>query len=169
MRYIELTQGYKTLVDDEDYELVASYKWYVRKSTHTNYAQRKADLRSSKTSVHRLLMNAKKGEFIDHINMNGLDNRRCNLRKCSKAQNSMNIKKYKNKASRYKGVTYCKATLKWRAIIGFKGKSKCLGRYVNEIDAARAYNLKAAELFGEFARINDLTANDSLTNDPCDN
>ena len=92
---------------------------------------------------------------IDHINDNGLDNRRSNLRICSQSQNLMNCRKPKTLfSSKYKGVSWVQKHKRWKVSIAFKGKRKYIGHFLSEIDAAKAYNKAAEKYFGEFARLN---------------
>jgi len=110
--------------------------------------------------MHRLITNAKPGEIIDHINRNSLDNRKCNLRKCSNSQNQWNTVKQKNNKSGFKGVYWNKEKEKWQAQISFgkdavgKQVTFYLGRFDNVLEAAAAYDKKAKELHGKFARLN---------------
>lgn len=108
--------------------------------------------------AHRLAYLYVNGEWpsheIDHINRKKDDNRWVNLRECTHAQNTRNSEKSKNNTSGYKGVCWNKRAKKWQAAICFKGKVKGLGHYNNKQDAAKAYNDKAKELFGEFAYLN---------------
>jgi hypothetical protein len=91
---------------------------------------------------------------VDHINGNGLDNRRENLRICSQALNCANAKKTKGKTSRFKGVFWNRQSKKWCAQIGNKKRNHIIGYFNSEARAAQAYNRKAKEFFGEFARLN---------------
>ena len=95
MKQIPLTKNKFTLVDDEDYELVNKYNWYFG----AGYARS-----MEKILMHRLIMKAKKGQMIDHIDGNGLNNQRSNLRFCTHSQNMANKKGFKNTSSKYKGV-----------------------------------------------------------------
>jgi hypothetical protein len=88
---IELTQGYITLVDDEDFEELNKHSWYIKRSANIVYAMSK--INKKPTLMHRLLMKFPEGMCVDHINHNGIDNRKCNLRICTVAQNAMNTKK----------------------------------------------------------------------------
>lgn len=148
-----------TMVDDEDYEEHNQWKWqysgsecrkfYVRRTIHTpnkKYAVKK---------LHREIMKPKGLETIDHINGDTLDNRKCNLRICSRAENSMNLNKCKRKTSSiYKGVHWNRQKSKWKSVINKDRKVHHIGFFNNEKEGALAYNEKAKELFGEFARLN---------------
>jgi len=104
--------------------------------------------------MHRLILKAQKGQQVDHINGNGLDNRKDNLRFCTSSQNYQNSRKRKNCSSKYKGVWWHKQSKKWQTGIVLNYKNYHLGYFTNEIEAAKAYDLTAAEFFGEFARLN---------------
>jgi len=95
---------------------------------------------------------------VDHINGDRLDNRRANLRIVTKQQNRQNIGKqsHREMTSRYKGVVQHPKTLRWRAIVKTGGKQRHLGYFATEHEAALAYNTAARELFGEFARLNEV-------------
>lgn len=149
MKVIPLTQGKSAIVDDEDYELVSRYKWYANKSGNVWYAR---TMDGGKTILmHWLIMG---GKHIDHINGNGLDNRRENLRFATSSQQAMNRPSHRGSTSRYKGVSWDSARGKWLATIG--KPSVHLGYFKNEQDAARAYNEDAVKRFGEFARLNEI-------------
>ena len=154
---IPLTQGKTALIDVEDYELVSQYKWHTKEDDDRLYALHTINLSNGRVtgiSMHRLILNAKNGEKVDHINGNGLNNRRCNLRIVTDSQNSMNRRKYKNSTSKYKGVSWYKRYNKWLSCIESNKKNLTLGYFLKEEDAARAYDKKAKELFGEYARLN---------------
>lgn len=157
MREIPLTQGMVALVDDEDYESVNEYKWcawHDDARTRVWYAVSWVDGRLTK--MHQLILNRPIGRDIDHRNSNGLDNRRANLRLCTRSQNLANMEKRRgNTSSRYKGVNFHKHTGKWRAEIG-SGSGKYIGVFATEEDAARAYNEAARKLWGEFALLNEV-------------
>ncbi|HDY66674.1 hypothetical protein LCGC14_1993850 [marine sediment metagenome] len=159
MKKIPLTQGKFALVDD-DWAWLDYFNWYLSISGRTEYAR--SDLRVKDKRVvlrmHRIVINAQKGQIVDHINSNGLDNRTENLRLCTNSQNFQNSRKQKNCSSKYKGVYEVKKAKrkKWRTMICSpnKGKSRHVGSYSTEIEAALAYDIMAKELFGEFARLN---------------
>jgi hypothetical protein len=156
MKEIQVTQGFIALVDDEDFEYLNQFKWHIKKDRSTNYATTniKHDGGYKTITMHRFILDAIKGVQVDHINHNGLDNQKHNLRLCSNSQNQMNRGYYRNCTSKYKGVSFYKKTKKWKAYIKINGKRINLGYYHCEIDAAKKYNDKAVELFGEFAFIN---------------
>ena len=152
VRFIELTWGKYAIVDAEDYDRLNSYKWCAVKEGCSWYA--KTFRRDGfPLPMHRLITDAPKGLFVDHINHNGLDNRKQNLRLCTRAQNNLNQRPY-GKTSRYKGVSRYKRTNRYIAAICYQGKRFHLGYFKDEIDAAKAYDKKARELFGEFAYLN---------------
>lgn len=152
LKEIKLTQGQVAIIDDEDYELISQYKWYAHRCGHTFYA-RTNKTKKEKLSMHSLILAAQKGQEIDHINHNGLDNRRENLRFCTKQHNNANQIKTRG-TSRFKGVYWNKTKKKWQAGIEFNSKGFYLGRFCSEEEAARAYDKKALELYGEFACLN---------------
>lgn len=154
MKKIVLTKGQYAIVDDEDFEYLNQWKWFASKDHNTFYANR----RHGKTimQMHRLLMKPKKYEVVDHINRNGLDNRRINLRICSSKENIRSAPKHKKKTSQFKGVHLPSGRNKWRVGIRVDGKRKFVGTFFSEIDAAKAYNNAAKKYFGRFAFLNDI-------------
>jgi len=156
VKLIPLTQGKFAIVDAEDYDRLVKYKWHTNQDGNNFYAYTFLSKGNKKKRVfmHRLIMNAPKGLFIDHIDGNGLNNRKCNLRLCTPAQNVQNSRPRSNTSSKYKGVFWNKTNKKWIATI-HKGDNRIyLGGFDDEIEAALAYDRKAAELFGEFAYLN---------------
>ena len=157
---IQLTQGKVALVDDEDFEYLNQWKWYVQKWNVGYYAVR--NVRNNKKyigyqSMHRLLSNNNNKSLItDHVNGNTLDNRKSNLRICSFSDNNKNRKISKNNSTGYKGVVYDKRNKKFIAKIGLNKKQIYLGYYIDPIDAARAYNAAALKYHGEFAHLNKI-------------
>jgi len=158
MAEVELTQGKVALVDDEDLEWLSQWKWHAHQGGGTFYAARHTP-RDPKTGeqstvyMHRVVLDAELGTQVDHINANGLDNQRANLRLCSNAQNHMNQRK-RYGTSQWKGVSWQKQHAKWRADIKLNGKKIHLGYSNDEADAARAYDDRARVLFGQYARLN---------------
>lgn len=106
--------------------------------------------------LHRVIMNAKEGEVVDHINGNKLDNRRKNLRICTNSENVRFQKRHKNNTSGFKGVSWSKGMKKWEARIMVDRKSIVGGYFSNRLDAAKEYNRLATKFFGEYAMINNL-------------
>lgn len=155
---IPLSQGKIAIVDAEDYELVRGYTWCATHKGNNFYAvthtSRAGGKKSHSVYLHRLLMNPPRGQEVDHINGDSLDNRRCNLRLATKAQNQHNMRIREGGTSKYKGVQWRKDRHKWGARIHYHGKTIILGVFTDEVVAARAYDAKARELFGEFARCN---------------
>lgn len=152
---IDLSQGKTALIDEDDYDKVSQYVWHAHKSTDNAFYARCTKDRVY-LYMHRLIMDAKDGYSVDHINGNRLDNRKSNLRICSHAQNLANRPKQANNKSGFKGVIFDKSRNKWRSEIRVDGKSYYLGRFDDKIDAAVAYNEKAIELLGEFAHLNEI-------------
>ena len=109
-----------------------------------------------KKIMHRLLINTPNGMEIDHIDNNGLNNQKSNLRIVTHHQNIMNKSKRKNGSSIFRGVGWCKAANKWQARISLNKKEHYIGIFKNEKDAAKAYNERAIELFGEYANLNEV-------------
>lgn len=157
MKKIQLTLGKFALVDDEDYEILNKYKWHCHSSSPIyGYAVRSIYPKGIKKTIlmHRIILNAKYGQNVDHENRNPLDNRRKNLRIATKSENSINSKIYKNNTSGFRGVGWHKGIKMWYASLCINQKDVHIGYYENKIDAAKAYDKKAKELFGKFAKLN---------------
>lgn len=150
VRVIKLTQGKVALVDTEDFERVSAFKWYAGQRRGTWYAF--TDGVGKTTAMHRLVLNAQVGEEVDHRNNDGLDNTKRNLRVVTHTQNLQN----RRPSNRYtfKGVSYHDGAQKYRARITKDGKQIHLGFFVDDVDAAKAYDEAAKELFGEHAQTN---------------
>ncbi len=152
IRFIPLTKGKIAIVDAEDYEHLKQYKWYADIQTGRFYACRFAN--KKKIYMHRYLTNPPDGLVVDHIDGNGLNNCRSNLRICSAGQNMFNKRAGKG-TSKYKGVCWDqRGRRKWQSAITCRGEYKFLGRFDNEIDAAKVYDKAAKRSFGEFAYLN---------------
>lgn len=157
MQVIQLTQGKKTVIDDSDFEKVSKYKWYAHRQQNTWYAKHYNSERKKPESLQRFLLQPSKRMIVDHINGDGLDNRRCNLRLCTKAENAVNSGKGRYKrgvSSKYKGVCWRKSLRKFSAQIVFEDRSRYLGVFRDEVKAAIAYDKAALRYFGSFARLN---------------
>ena len=152
VRYIPLSQGKVAIVDVDDYPSLIRYKWCTARKPKTFYVSGKINGRS--TFMHRFIMAPPKPMVVDHINHNGLDNRRSNLRICTTAQNARNCRPYAGKKVKYKGVSFNKSRKKFRVFIRYGEVSFNLGYFDDEVEAARAYDKKAKELFKEYAYLN---------------
>ncbi|MBN2129633.1 MAG: HNH endonuclease [Sedimentisphaerales bacterium] len=149
VKRIPLSRGQYALVDTSDYEWLSQYTWQMCAS---GYALRIE--KGKRVYMHRQIMDPPKGMIVDHIDCNQANNCRANLRLCTPGQNGRNRSKQVRTSSRFKGVSWHKKSAKWRAGIRFKGEQIWLGYFVDEVEAAQAYDAKAVELFGEFARLN---------------
>lgn len=138
------------IIDDSDLSLFIGVCYRAAKRNNIFYLFN----RETNQYFHRLILNAPKHLWVDHINGNTLDNRRCNLRLVTPTQNAFNRQKHIVKTSKYKGVSFCKLTQKYRAYISFNGKRLDLGRHVTAELAAQAYNQKALELSIDFYKLN---------------
>lgn len=147
MREIKLTQNKYALVDDEDYEYLNKFTWSCSKNKNTYYAVR--EKLKKRIWIHRTIMSCPDGKFIDHINRNGLDNRKENLRVCTQSQNSHNSRIRKDNKSGIKGVYWHKINKKWIARIGVNSKLKHLGVFSDKLEAKNAYNTAAKNYFAE--------------------
>lgn len=157
MKIIKLTQGERTLIDDEDYDKVIKHSWCVHKNPKKHTIKKYAKARINKRNVylHRFLLKPDSKILIDHINRDGLDNRRKNLRLVTASQNSMNSTgRVHTRKSKYKGVSWIRRDEKWAAKIEINNKKIILGVFNSQIQAARVYDKKAKELFGQYARLN---------------
>lgn len=149
---VPLTQGYAALIDEEDAGRVLVSKWTVFKTGKLVYAYRKQEGKS--LLLHRFLLGAQPGDIVDHIDGNGLNNVRDNLRLVTAQQNNFNQGKGAGRSSQYKGVYWDADRGRWVAQIKHNQRVFYLGSYPCEEDAALARDAKARELFGEFARLN---------------
>lgn len=149
-----LPGGQIVLIDKADAVLVAGFNWRL---VGPGYV---AASRGSMTLyLHRLIIGAGTGEMVDHINRDPLDNRSVNLRIATKKQNAANRgadRRRLGTSSRHKGVAWRKERGYWGAYIHVDGKTRYLGSFQNEDDAAVAYNKAALETWGEFARLNEV-------------
>lgn len=154
------------LLDQEDWDKVKDYKWYLSKDGYvrTKIKDPKGRTRIKNgyvcamcvdVNMHRLIMNTPKGWCTDHINGNKIDNRKSNLRICTTKQNARNRKPHYNNKSGYKGVSPSGNRGKpWRAKIYLDGKTEYLGNFHTPEEAARVYDTRAKEEWGEFAYLN---------------
>jgi hypothetical protein len=157
MKKIELTKGYHAKVDDDDFDRISKSSWYLHSMTKKSklvYASRKLPNYGKDVSMHRIIMEAEKGQHVDHINGDGLDNRKENLRLCCHSENLRNRGKNVNNTSGFKGVVKQKNGKPWSAEITVNYKHIHLGTFKTKIEAAKAYNVAALKYHGEFARLN---------------
>lgn len=161
MKKIPLTQGKFALVDDEDYEAISKYKWRLlsQPGKNTCYAVRTKwrpetkDCRDQR--MHRQLLGITDSKtFVDHKDGNGLNNQKNNLRICTASQNLANARVSKSNSSGLKGVSWHKAAKKWQAYISFDKKRIHIGLFENINDAGAAYDKKAVQIYGAFAKTN---------------
>lgn len=149
MKEIVLKNGEICILDEDDFDYISSFKWQI--TSNKKYASGWVD--GKVRLMHRVILDMKDSKLeVDHINGNGFDNRKSNLRACTRQQNSFNAKG--KGLSKYKGVYWCTKTNRWRAQIKGDGKNRNLGRFLIEKDAAIAYDKGAIKYFGEYARLN---------------
>lgn len=147
---IKTSKRDEILVDDDKYFELKQYTWNI------NNGYFYAEINGKGTLIHRYLMKPKTTEIIDHVNHNRADNRIINLRICNESLNNHNRSKMLNTTSKFIGVSFENYSQKYRAEIKHKGKKYRLGRFKNEIEAAKAYNTKAHELYGDEANLNNI-------------
>jgi hypothetical protein len=154
MKEILLTQGQIAIVDDQDYEWLAKWKWCAVRRKNSYYALRHEGVRMAQKNIfmHRVITNSSDGMDVDHINGNGLDNRRSNLRICTHAENNKNRRKQKNNTTGFKGVS--PSGRKYQAQISVNNKNIHLGTFSTPEDAAYAYDEAAKKHYGKFAKTN---------------
>lgn len=156
MRKIPLTQGKFALVSDSDYESLVKFKWYAAKHNKVFYATRASKRVNGKQvmiNMHSFIMKTPKGMETDHVDGDGLNNQRKNLRICTVSQNAMNRKPFSNNKSGLKGVYWEKSRKKWNARICFGGNRVNLGYFSSALDAYKAYCDACIKNHGEFNRL----------------
>jgi hypothetical protein len=152
MKEIKLSKGAIAIVDDEDYGVLSKHKWSLSENPSAHRVRKYAVRMSGGKFIkmHRLLMNPPHGFVVDHINGNGLDNRRCNLRVCSQRENSSNSENKRN--GPYRGIGRMRNS--WQAFIGINYKKVHLGTFKTPEEAAMAYDKASRSRDGKFARTN---------------
>lgn len=153
MREIPLTKGKVAIVDDEDYVRLAKYKWHL---FSRGYAARGIWENGKVKAIymHREILNVESGFVTDHINGDRLDNRKENLRICSRAENNRNQKKDIRSKFEYKGIKTENKGRTYLARISVNNKQIYLGSFPTQLQAAKAYDQAAIKYYGEFARLN---------------
>ena len=157
MKKIKLSQGKIALVSDVDYVYLNQWKWHYCNGyafRNINYKNRRKTLRMHRVILER--MGFTNFKDTDHVNGNGIDNRRSKLRPATRLQNQWNKAVSIHNTSGYKGVYWYRITNKWKAQIGVQGKRKHLGYFKTRVKAAEAYNKAAKKYFGKFARLNQI-------------
>ncbi len=156
MKKIELTKGYSTIVDDADFEYLNQWSWYF----DNGYVARNKYCRKTQKCkiilMHREILKTPQDKDSDHKNGDKLDNRKVNLRICTRSQNKMNSGKYSNNTSTFKGVSFNKQRKRWRVQIQINRNLKYLGYFKDIEEAALAYNAAAIKYHGEFAYLNKI-------------
>ena len=151
------SNGHVFTIDEEDAPLVDTRSWYAEADTHHIYIRTHGCGPNKYSRLHRLLLAAPKGTLVDHINGDGRDNRRINLRLCSPAENARNTRRHRDSKSPYKGVRVhpdIGRKARFQATI-YRDQRRCsLGYFTDAESAARAYDAAAKQTFGAFAHLN---------------
>jgi hypothetical protein len=158
---IDLRHGHVALVDDSDVDLVRGFPWRLhdngRGTLHYAKADFMVDGKRIKLLMHRVILSARPGQFTDHVDGDGLNNRRANLRLCTHAENARNSRKRKvSERSPYKGVYAYNSSGKWISLITDPAlkRQMTIGVFDDPVEAAKAYDVEARKRFGEFASLN---------------
>jgi hypothetical protein len=158
MKRIPLTKNEFAIVDEDLYEHLSKHKWYANTPRKGNKYAERTELRNGKKNrilMHRYILGESvNGKMVDHINGNGLDNRRSNLRVCTHSQNQKNQRRYATNRSGFKGVHFSRERKKWRAMIDVDCKKIHLGYFEDIYHAANAYDIAARTHHKEFANLN---------------
>lgn len=152
VKEIILKGGHITLVDDEDYEILKSFKCHMSENAKNGHKYACCMINGRSHYMHRIIANAPRGMVVDHINRNSLDNQKHNLRVCTQMENTQNKRVSKNNKTGFKGVDFHRC--KYRATIQIDGIKKHIGLFDTPQEAADAYDRTAVEHFGEFALTN---------------
>lgn len=159
MKYIQLTKGKRTKVDEADYEHLSQWNWqfgangYAVREQH--YGMKDGKRVRETILMHRVLLDAPKSLDVDHTNEDKLDNRRSNIRLATRSQNKANMKAVKRKDDLPMGITYNpspRSKQPYMARVCMNGKSYFVGNFYQLKDAVDAYTAKKKELYGEFAK-----------------
>jgi len=154
--FVALTKGYETVIDACDIPAILEFKWHAAVHSGVVYARRcagrDASGRQKFEMMHRRLVSPPDDGCVDHVNGNGLDNRRLNIRTASRAENNRNAKRRIDNTSGHKGVSFHRRLGKWQAYINYEGKRRSLGYFNVENEAADAYRAASLILHREFRR-----------------
>lgn len=145
--------GEEVLIDDEDFDTLSKFRWFIDVRGYVVSSWR-FNGTAGTHYLHRMIMNAPARMEVDHTNHNKLDNRKENLRVCTRSQNARNTHKHVGNTSGYKGVSIDSSRNKWQAHIKVEGRRINLGRFDDVLLAAKTYDLAAKKYFGEFAVLN---------------
>lgn len=163
METIVLTKGYSALVDAEDASWLNQWKWRIHemRGGEKRYACRSVRLGDKWATLfmHQVVAGTPAGFYTDHIDGDGLNNQRSNLRIVTRGQNIQNSMKKSVSSSKYKGVHFSRCSSPWMARIQKDGHPVYLGMYKTEVLAAEAYNKAALSMFGEYASLNQIEGN----------
>lgn len=164
---LQLTRGQVARIDDCDLEWLSQWSWsagfypsYAGGGKFLAVRGMRIQKRQTMILMHRFVLSAElkrelvKGELVDHIDGNPLNNTRNNLRLASKSQNSIHSALHSRNKSGYRGVFWDRRSGKWRASIVCEGKTHELGRFSDVIEGAQAYDAASSSMFGEFAYLN---------------
>ena len=158
IKNIKLTQGFVAKVDGIDYKRVVKSRWYALRVKRRWYAARDQVQAGKRVNIllHRFLMGFPKGD-VHHKDGDGLNCQRHNLLLCSRRQNMQGFQRKKlGTSSQYRGVCWDESREMWRATIKVNGRQIHLGRFYDELAAAREYNTAALKYFGKFAAPNTI-------------
>lgn len=158
MKEIPLTRGKVAIVSDRDHEWLSQFKWQAlrgyKETFYAAHAVRPKDGKRGVMYMHRLILDAPGGMQVDHINGDGLDNRRQNLRLATNAENRRNSRIPADNTSGCKGVYWSNTERKWQAQISINGQTRYIGRFDFLLEAALAYDRAAMKHYGAFASLN---------------
>jgi|SRR4030095_7955285 hypothetical protein len=150
MKAIALNKGFATVVDDEDYDRLVKYRWRASDCRPNGVVYAIATIARKSVFMHRLILGANPGQYVDHINFDGLDNRRENLRLCTPAQSAQHKRMMVTNSSGYRGVNFNKEHKKYAAEIWVESRRVFLGYFDTAEEASVAYRKAAVVLHKEF-------------------
>lgn len=158
MKRIALSQGAYAIVDDCDYAFLSQWKWTLWKTAGRTYAYRQTSRTTGRKTVYmHAVVAACKGlptQRVDHVDNDGLNNRRRNLRQATQSQNGMNRGRPRHNTTGYKGVSPTTNSDRFRARITINRRERQIGVFDTALEAAHAYDEEALSLYGSFARLN---------------